>query len=293
MEIPRLLTAMITPFDDSGKVDFKRAEELAAYLVDQGSGGLVVAGTTGEAPTLSDQEKVAMFTTVHQAVGKRAQVWAGTGFNSTQHSVELTKEAEKAGVDGILAVVPYYNKPSQEGLYRHFMAIGEATDLPMMLYNIPGRTGINMLPQTVARLAKKPNIVALKESAGSLEQMAQLRRVLPDNFAIYSGDDSLTLPMMSVGARGVVSVASHIAGQRIAEMVDCFSQGQNEAALKIHLNLFPLFKVLFITSNPVPLKAALQMMGKDSGEVRLPLAPCNKAELDQIRQVLAEVGYIQ
>ncbi|MGE5379610.1 MAG: 4-hydroxy-tetrahydrodipicolinate synthase [Methylocystaceae bacterium] len=293
MDIPLLVTAMITPFDKDGNVDLKRAEELAINLVDQGSGGIVVAGTTGEAPTLSDQEKIDMFKAVRKAVGQRAQVWAGTSFNNTHHSVELTKEAEKAGADGILAVVPYYNKPSQEGLYQHFKAMASATGLPLMLYNIPGRTGVNMLPETVVRLAQIPNIVAIKEAAGSLEQMAQLRKVLPESFSIYSGDDSLTLPMMSLGARGVVSVASHIAGQQILEMIECFRKGQNEVALKIHLQLWALFKVLFITSNPVPLKAALQLLGRDSGVVRLPLAPCSEGEREQVRQVLLADGYLK
>ncbi|MGE5454992.1 MAG: 4-hydroxy-tetrahydrodipicolinate synthase [Methylocystaceae bacterium] len=293
MEIPLLLTAMITPFDSEGRVDYARAEALAAHLVEHGSAGIVVAGTTGEAPTLSDQEKITMFKTVRQTVGSQAQIWAGTSFNNTHHSVELTKEAEKVGADGILAVVPYYNKPSQEGIYQHFLAMADSTSLPVMLYNIPGRTGINMLPETVARLAQKSNIIALKEAAGNLEQMAQLRKILPAEFAIYSGDDVLTLPMMALGARGVVSVASHICGTEILQMLNYFNQGQNDAALRIHLQLLALFKVLFITSNPVPLKAALQLLGLDTGKVRLPLAPCSNDEREQVRQVLLTSGYLK
>ncbi len=292
VEFGRVLTAMVTPFNEQGEVDYKAAADLARKLVENGSDGLVVVGTTGESPTLTDQEKLRMFETVVDAVGGKATVIAGTGSNNTKHSVELTREAEKTGVDGIIAVAPYYNKPPQEGLYRHFRAIAEATSLPVMVYNVPGRTAVNITPATMARLAEIKNIVALKEAAGNLEQAAELARVLPKNFALYSGDDSMTLPILAVGGVGVVSVASHLAGRKIAQMVESYLQGEVEKAAEINKELLPLFKVLFLTTNPIMVKAALNLLGINVGPTRLPLVPATEAELEKLKTVLAQLGLL-
>jgi 4-hydroxy-tetrahydrodipicolinate synthase len=279
---------MITPFDKDMAVNYDMARKLARYLADTGSDGLVVAGTTGESPTLSKEEKLELFRVVVEEVGGRVTVLAGTGSYDTAGSVALTQAAEKVGVDGVMLVCPYYNKPSQEGLYQHFKTVAKSTHLPVLLYNIPGRTGVNMLPATVARLAEVENIVAIKEAAGSMDQVSELRRLLPDGFAIYSGDDSLTLPMLSLGAKGVVSVASHIVGQRIKEMINAFMAGNVTLATQIHLELYPVFKGLFITSNPVPVKAALNMLGHQVGPPRLPLVEATAAERESIKKMLAE-----
>lgn len=288
----RVLTAMATPFDESGAVDVEQAKRLAKRLVDTGSDGIVVAGTTGESPTLSDDEKMQLFRAVKEAVGARGMVVAGTGTNDTRHSVHLTKEAQAAGADGILLVNPYYNRPSQDGLYAHFRTIAESTSLPCMLYNIPGRTGVNAAPETIARLADVPNIAAVKEASGSLDQASEIRRRTSPDFLIYSGDDSLTLPILAVGGRGIVSVASHLAGREIAEMVRAYEQGDVRKALEIHIRLFPLFKVLFITTNPVPLKAALNMSGFAVGKPRLPLVEATAKEKEQIGAVLKELALV-
>ncbi|HQE22604.1 MAG TPA: 4-hydroxy-tetrahydrodipicolinate synthase [Syntrophomonadaceae bacterium] len=290
--MPRLVTAMVTPFDDDLKVDYGRAAQLADYLVKNGTQGIVVAGTTGESPVLSEEEKLRLFSVVKEQVGDKIMVWAGTGSYNTRHDIELSRKAEKTGVDGLLLVAPYYNKPSQEGLYQHFRAIAEAVSLPVMVYNIPSRTGCNILPETMARLAAIENIVALKESTGDMNQASQLARLLPDTVKIYSGDDSLTLPMMSVGAYGVVSVASHLVGQDIARMIDAFVKGDASEATRIHLKLFPIFKGLFITTNPIPLKEALNMMNIQVGGLRLPLTGTSDAERAAIREMLVTNGLI-
>lgn len=282
----RVLTAMATPFDESGAVDFEQAASLAKHLVANGSDGIVVAGTTGESPTLSDEEKIRLVRAVKDAVAGRALVVAGTGTNDTRHSVHLTKDAQRAGADGILLVNPYYNRPSQDGLYAHFRTIAESTPLPCMLYNIPGRTGVNTAPETIARLAEMPNITAVKEATGNLDQASEIRRLTKDDFQIYSGDDSLTLPMLAVGGAGVVSVASHLAGREIREMVQAYQQGDVRRAVQLHIRLFPLFRVLFITTNPVPLKAALNMSGIKVGKPRLPLVEATAKEKEQIGAVL-------
>ncbi len=286
----RVITAMVTPMDRSLAVDYGRAAALARHLVGAGSDALVVCGTTGESPTLSDDEKVRLFRTVREAVGSRAKVIAGTGTNNTAHSIHMTREAERAGCDGILLVNPYYNKPSQEGLYQHFKTIAESTRLPVMLYNIQGRTSVNCEPVTVARLAAIPNIVAIKEASGSLDQMSQIRKLTPSEFLLYSGDDSLTLPLLAVGGTGVVSVASHLAGREIREMIDAFFAGNVGRATALHLRLWSLFKVLFITTNPVPVKAALAVAGFDVGGVRLPLVDATPKEREQIAAVLRELA---
>ncbi|MDQ7844870.1 MAG: 4-hydroxy-tetrahydrodipicolinate synthase [Armatimonadota bacterium] len=286
----RVLTAMATPFDAGGAVNWEEAARLARHLVDYGSDGIVVAGTTGESPTLSDEEKIRLFRTVKEAVGNRAKVVAGTGTYDTRHSIHLSGEAERAGADGLLLVNPYYNRPSQDGLYAHFRAIAESTRLPCMLYNIPGRTGVNCLPETIARLSEIPNIVAVKEATGNLDQASEIRRRTKDDFLIYSGDDSLTLPILAVGGAGVVSVASHLVGPDIQEMVRAYERGEVRRALQLHLRLLPLFKVLFITTNPVPLKAVLNMSGFNVGAPRLPLVEATPKEKEQIGAVLKELA---
>lgn len=288
----RVLTAMVTPFDDGGGVDYAQSAALAKRLAGSGSDGIVVAGTTGESPTLSDDEKIRLVKTVKDAVGDRAVVVAGTGTNDTRHSIHLTKEAGRVGADAFLLVNPYYNRPSQDGLYAHFKAIAESTDKPCMLYNIPGRTGVNCAPETIARLAEVPNIAAVKEASGSMDQASEIRRRTPQTFDIYSGDDSLTLPILSVGGRGIVSVASHLVGPDIQEMVHAHERGDARKALQIHLRLFPLFKVLFITTNPVPVKAALNLSGFRVGKPRLPLVEATAKEKEQIQTVLKELALV-
>jgi 4-hydroxy-tetrahydrodipicolinate synthase len=287
-----VITAMVTPFTQDHEVDYRRAAQLAMRLVDNGSDGVLVAGTTGESPALEHGEKLKLFETVLEAVGDRATVIAGTGTNSTGASVKLTKQAEAIGVRAVMLVCPYYNKPTQEGLYQHFATIAAATELPVMIYNIPGRTGVNMLPATSARLARLPNVMAFKEAAGSLDQASEMCRLVPDGVRIYSGDDSLTLPMMSVGGAGVVSVASHVAGNEIKEMCSSFLAGDVERARRLHFKLWPLFKVLFITTNPIPVKAALRLSGFDCGPYRLPMTPPTPEQEEAIRQVLAEQGLV-
>ncbi|MCS7236467.1 MAG: 4-hydroxy-tetrahydrodipicolinate synthase [Armatimonadota bacterium] len=283
-----VITAMATPFREDGAVDYERAAELARRLVDNGSTGVVVAGTTGESPTLSDEEKLQLLRVVKEAVAGRAAVLAGTGTYDTAHSVHLSREAQRLGADGLLVVVPYYNRPTQEGLYRHFKAVAESTDLPVLMYNIPTRTGTNMLPETVARLSEVRNIAGIKEASGSLDQVSEIRRRTPENFLIYSGDDSLTLPYLSVGAAGIVSVASHLVGREIAEMIAHFHAGRVEEARRIHLRLFPLFRALFVAPNPVPLKAALEMAGFPVGKPRLPLVEATEKEREQIAAAMRE-----
>ena len=287
-----VITAMVTPMDRQLAVDYDRAAALAKRLVDSGSDGLVVCGTTGESPTLTDEEKVRLFRTVREAVGGRAKVIAGTGTYNTAHSIHLTREAERAGCDGVLLVNPYYNKPSQEGLYQHFKAVAESTQLPVMLYNIQSRTSVNCEPATIARLAEIRNIVAVKEASGSLDQMSQIRKLTPPEFHLYSGDDSLTLPLLAVGGTGIVSVAGHLAGREIKAMIQAFQAGDVRQALGLHLRLWPLFKVLFITTNPTPVKAALALAGFDVGGLRLPLVEATAKEREQIAAVLKDLALL-
>lgn len=286
----RVITAMVTPFDRDGRLDLERARQLARRLVDAGSDGLVVAGSTGESATLHDEEKVALFRAVVEEVGDRAFVWAGTGTNSTEHSVRLTRQAEAAGAHGVMLVAPYYNKPTQQGLALHFRAVAESTRLPVMLYNVPGRTAVNLLPETVAELARLPNVVALKEASGNLDQVSEAVRLLPPGFAVYSGDDSLTLPILAVGGVGVVSVASHLVAGQLRAMVEAFAAGRVAEAREIHLRLMPLFRVLFVRPNPIPVKAALARAGFPVGGLRPPLHEADPDCVRQIDQVLAELG---
>ncbi len=287
MAMLKMFTAMITPYHSDLQVNYNRAGEIAEHLADTGSDGLVISGTTGESPVLSKEEKLELFSTVKAKVGSRVEVWAGTGSYDTQASIRLSREAEKIGVDGLLTVVPYYSKPSQEGIYQHFKAIAESVSIPIMLYNIPGRTGINMLPKTVARLAEIENVVALKESSGDMDQLSLLKNTVPETVAIFSGDDSLTLPMLALGAAGVVSIASHLVGKEIKQMLESFSSGDVKRAQQLHNYLFPMFKGLFITTNPVPVKEALNILGMDVGGLRLPLCNANEGEIDQLKELLS------
>jgi len=283
----RLLTAMVTPFDGEGNVDFSMAGRLACHLVDQGSDGLVVCGTTGESPTLSWDEQAQLLAAVREAVGSGVKVLAGTGSNSTAEAVEATAHAAAAGADGALVVVPYYNKPPQEGMEAHFREVAAAApELPLMLYNIPGRTGCSLAPATVARLMDCPNVVSFKAASGTTEEVSQLRLACGPRLAIYSGDDALTLPMLSVGAVGVVSVASHVAGQRMRSMIEAFLSGRHAEALAQHELLLPLCKALFATTNPIPVKAALELSGWPVGAPRLPLVPLDAAMRESLAQAL-------
>jgi 4-hydroxy-tetrahydrodipicolinate synthase len=287
-----VLTAMITPFTADGEVNYAVTEKLAVHLADHGTDTIVVCGTTGESPTLSWDEEFELFRVVKSAVAGKAKVMAGTGSNSTAEAIEATQKAAKMGLDGSLQVVPYYNKPPQSGLYQHFKAIAESSDLPLMLYNVPGRTSQNLQAETVARLAKIPNIVAIKEASGNLDQVSQIRRMTPPEFAIYSGDDSLTLPMLAIGAKGVVSVASHLVGDRLQQMIRAFESGQVQKATQIHLELLSLFKVLFVTTNPIPVKAAMSLQGWQVGDLRLPLCAPDDAVRDQVMQVMSELNLL-
>ncbi|MDR7867024.1 MAG: 4-hydroxy-tetrahydrodipicolinate synthase [Sporomusaceae bacterium] len=280
----QVLTAMVTPFDKNMAVDYDKAAELAAYLVDHGNDGLVVAGSTGEAATLTDQERLKLFEVVLAAVGDRAYVVGGTGTNDTATSIHLTREAARIGLHGAMLVAPYYNKPSQEGLFRHFAAAAAAApDLPLIVYNVPGRTSVNLLPETVLRLAAIKNIVAVKEASGNLEQMSEIIRIAPEGFDLYSGDDALTLPALAVGGCGVISVAGHIVGREIKAMIAAFFAGDLARARELHLKLIPVFRAMFIATNPTPVKAAVNMLGLAAGDVRLPLVAPGAADLDKIR----------
>jgi 4-hydroxy-tetrahydrodipicolinate synthase len=285
-----VITAMVTPFDRDGNVHYAEAERLAVHLVANGSDGIVVCGTTGESPTLSWDEEYQLFQVVKTAVGSQAKVIAGTGSNSTSEAIEATQKAAKLGVDGSLQVVPYYNKPPQIGLYQHFEAIAAACDLPMMLYNIPGRTGQQLEPETIGKLAELDGIVAIKESTGNLDIASQIRSLTPPDFAIYSGDDSLTLPILAVGGKGVVSVASHLVGTEIQAMIAAFASGQNQLAMAMHIKLLPLFKGLFLAPNPMPIKAALKLQGWEVGGLRLPMCELPNQLLPQIEQLLHQQG---
>jgi 4-hydroxy-tetrahydrodipicolinate synthase len=284
---------MITPFKEDGSVNFALAEQLAVHLAEQGTDALVVCGTTGESPTLSWDEEYQLFQVVLQAVARKALVLAGTGSNSTAEAIAATQKAAKLGVDGSLQVVPYYNKPPQAGLYQHFkdIALG-CPDLPLMLYNIPSRTGQNLQPATVSRLAEIDNIVAIKEASGNLDQVSEIRRLTPSEFRLYSGDDSLTLPLLAVGGSGVVSVASHLVGKQLQQMVQAFETGQNQVATQIHIKLFPLFKALFATTNPIPVKTALKLKGWDVGSTRPPLCEDEDGVSQKLKALLAELSLL-
>lgn len=291
----RLLTAMVTPFNADGSVNYEKAADLAEWLIDNGSDGLVVAGSTGEAATMSAEEKLELFRVVVNRINKRVPVIAGTGSNNTADSVKMTKMAEAMGVDGALIVGPYYNKPTQEGFYQHFAAVAQSTGLPIIVYNVPGRTASNISPAIVARLAADfGNIVAIKEATGNVAQVAELYSVLPEEFTIYSGDDGLILPFMSVGATGLISVLSNIGGGILQDVMQAYEDGRVREAAKLNARMVPLANAMFIETNPIPVKAAVTLVtGIDAGQPRLPLTPMEPANKAKMVAVLQEYGLVK
>jgi len=293
MDFGRVITAMITPMNPDGSVNYEQSQQLAEYLLDNGTDSLVVTGTTGESPTLTKDEKLKMYAAIREVTEPRKKMLiAGTSSYDTAAAIELSKKAEAMGVNAILAVTPPYNKPPQEGLYQHFKAIAEAVSLPVLLYNVPGRTVINLQPETVARLAQIDNIVGIKDASGNMDQVSKLRRMTPADFLIYSGEDSATLPMLSIGACGVVSVASHIVGKEINEMIQAFEKGDNATAAELHHRCFPAFKDLFCVANPIPLKYALNRLGLPAGPCRLPLCEMDDNSKAIVDGMLREVGLL-
>lgn len=300
-----VITAMATPFKDNGDIDYDAVKRLVLYLTDNGSDGILVAGTTGESPTLSHDEKLSLFKTVKETVGERIKVIAGTGSNSTKSTIDLSKEAEDTGVDALLLVTPYYNKPPQKGLINHFKAIANLTKLPIILYNVPGRTGVNMTPHTVASLALESNIIGIKEASGNLEQAAQIMKSTKeqledqngnrkkDQFLLWSGDDSLTLPMLALGATGVISVASHLVGIEIKKMISEFNSGNHKRAQDIHERLLPFFHNCFITTNPIPIKGAMEMAGIIREKMRLPLIELDPQEKNKLRESMIQLELLR
>jgi 4-hydroxy-tetrahydrodipicolinate synthase len=288
-EIGRLLTAMVTPFDEAGRVDYTRARQLAEALLGSGSEGLVVAGTTGEAPTLSADEKLRLIGEVHEAVGDRAAIIAGTCNYNTAESVDLSREAVGIGVTGILGTVPYYNKPPQEGLYAHFKAIAEAVGVPVILYNVPSRTVTNLLPETTIRLSQVDNIVGLKDASANLEAAAKIIEDAGPGFRVWSGNDADTLPLLAIGAYGVISVTGHLVGRQVSTMMERFFAGDVVTAAAIHRRLLPITNACFVSTNPIPLKYALDRVGFAVGSPRLPLVPLGIREAAVVDKALAEV----
>ena len=283
----QVVTAMVTPFNEHGDIDFEATRNLIEHLLANGTDSLVVSGTTGESPTLTTAEKVDLFKFVVQVVNGRVPIIAGTGSNNTRESVELTRLAEDVGVDGVMLVAPYYNKPCQEGMFQHFQTIAAATSLPVMLYNVPGRTTVNIAVDTVVRLAAIPNIVAIKEASGNLEAMAEIIEQTPAGFSLYSGDDGLTIPVLAIGGVGVVSVASHIIGNEMQTMIQNFKMGNVKEAASEHRSLLPVMNALFAAPNPSPLKAALNLKGIQVGGVRLPMIPLNDEQLHALQRTLS------
>ncbi|CCQ98095.1 dihydrodipicolinate synthase [[Clostridium] ultunense Esp] len=288
MDFGRLLTAMVTPFDEELEINWPQVDRLVDHLIATGTEAIVVAGTTGESPTLTKEEKLELYRRVKERAHGKALTIAGTGGNNTKESIALTKKAEEIGVDGVMLVVPYYNKPSQEGLYRHFKAIAEETSLPIMLYNIPGRSGINMNADTVLRLSLLPNIRAVKEASGNLSQVAKIIEGTPEDFLLYSGDDSMLLPILSIGGHGVVSVASHVIGNEIRRMINAFFAGDVQEAARLHRKNLKIFEGLFFTSSPAPVKAALELKGFHVGGLRLPLVSLSEEERERVKGFLQD-----
>lgn len=285
------IVAMVTPFRD-GKVDEAKIRELVEFHVKNGTDAIVPCGTTGESPTLSHTEHKRVVEVTIAAAAGRVPVIAGTGSNSTAEAIELTQHAKKAGADGVLMVCPYYNKPTQAGLIAHYKAVVAAVDIPIIMYNIPGRTGVNMLTETVAALADLPNIVGMKEASGSLEQMTEVISLCGDRLTVVSGDDTLTLPLMAVGGKGVISVVANIVPKETAEMTRAALNGDWKRAKELHLRLFPLCKAMFYETNPIPVKTAMQLLGRLNGEVRLPLCPMSQANRDKLQKALRAYGLL-
>lgn len=291
----RLLTAMVTPFNADGSVNYAAGADFADWLLANGSDGLVVEGSTGEAATMDMDEKIKFMQTIVARVNGRAKIVAGAGTNCTASTIDLVKKMEACGVDGALVVGPYYNKPTQEGYYQHFAAVAKATKLPIIVYNVPGRTGGNIAPETVARLAADfSNIVAIKEAAGNVAQTAELYRVLPEDFSIYSGDDGLILPFMSVGACGLISVLANVNGNLLQQLMQAYSEGRVKDAADLNKVMVPLAKAMFIESNPIPIKAAVtKVTGIEAGAPRLPLTPISAAAEAKLDAALKAAGMIK
>ena len=287
-----VVTAMATPFAEDLSLDLGRAEALARWLVEHGTDSLVVHGSTGEAATMTDGEKQDLVQAVKGAVGDRVPIIAGTGTYDTRHTVELGERAQAAGADALLVVSPYYNKPPQRGLVAHYRAVAEATDLPILAYNIPGRTAIRIEHDTLLEIAAIDNVVGVKDATGDLDGVARLIAEAPSGFEVYTGDDWAAFASACLGAVGVISVASHVAGDRLGRIFELAAAGDVPAALKVHQELLPLFRALFVTSNPIPLKAALEMVGQPAGPPRLPLVPANEGERAVIRRALEETGVL-
>lgn len=285
-KIGRLITAMVTPFDAKGAVNYKQAKKLALALLNSGSEGVVVVGTTGESPTLVREEEIRLFGEVKDAVGKRGAVIAGTGSNSTTEALEATKEAERVGVDACLLVVPYYNKPTQDGLYQHFKTIAQSTSLPCIVYNVPSRTVTNLSAETVVKLSQIDNIIGVKEASGNLEQVSKIISDAKKGFLVWSGNDGDTLPILALGGYGVISVASHLVGNQINEMIYSFINGKVIEAANMHRKLMPIFNAMFVVSNPIPVKYALNQIGFNVGKPRLPLTEPDEASAKKIKDVL-------
>jgi 4-hydroxy-tetrahydrodipicolinate synthase len=287
MKIPgRLITAMVTPFDDKGEVDYKQAKKLAQALMDSGSEGLVIVGTTGESPTLVREEEFELFKQIKSVVGSKGTVIAGTGSNSTAEAIAATKGAEKIGVDACLLVVPYYNNPTQEGLYRHFKAIAESTSLPCILYNVPARTVRSLTVDTIVRLSQIDNIIGIKEASGDMGQVSNTISRTREDFKVWSGNDQDTLNVLALGGYGVISVASHLVGKQISEMIHSYLDGKTAKAAKMHRDLLPLFNSLFLVANPIPTKYALNQVGFRVGGTRLPLCEPDEKTAAQIMEVV-------
>lgn len=285
LDLGRIATAMVTPFQENGDIDFEAVERLIEYLLANGTDSIVVCGTTGESPTLSTEEKLQLIRFTVEKVNKRVPVIAGTGSNNTKQTIELTKKIESLGVDGVMLVAPYYNKPNQKGLYAHFEAVAEETTLPIVVYNVPGRTSSNIEAATTIALSKIPNIQVVKEASGNLDQISEILANTHDKFLVYSGDDALTLPLLAIGGRGVISVASHIVGNKMQAMIQAFEEGRHTFAAKMHQTLLPLFKQLFKNPNPVPIKYAMSKVGFHIEKVRLPLVEMTdeaKQEFDHV-----------
>lgn len=281
-----LLTAMVTPFDERGEVDYEQAKKLAGALLESGSDGVVVVGTTGESPTLTREEEIRLFAEVKSVVEGRGTIVAGTGSNSTTEAIATTKEAERVGVDACLLVVPYYNRPTQEGLYQHFKTVAENTSLPCLIYNVPTRTATGITAETVVRLAQIDNIVGIKEASGDLDQVSRIITATSEDFLVYSGNDNDTLPILSLGGCGVISVASHLVGKQMREMIASAIEGRRDEAAQIHRHLLPLFNVMFVVSNPIPIKHALNHVGFRVGNPRLPLTQADEKAAAAIEDVL-------
>jgi 4-hydroxy-tetrahydrodipicolinate synthase len=285
-QLGRVLTAMVTPFQASGEVDYEQAKKLALALLDSGNDGIVAAGTTGEAPTLSWEEELQLFRELKKAIGDRGTLVAYTGSNSTHEAIEATKDAEKIGVDACLSVVPYYNKPNQEGVYQHFKAIAAATSLPVIMYNIPGRVVVNMAPETIGRLSQIDNIVGVKEASGNIEHVAQTLNAAREDFLIWSGNDNDTFPIMALGGYGVIGVTTHLVGKQVKRMMDIILSDKIAEAAAIHRHMVPLVNAMFAAPNPAPVKYALNYLGFQVGDPRLPLLPPDEKVAALIRETL-------